>query len=68
MLGRVPERDIPFYSVHAVGFQTNYVVPTKNVALFFKYENEYQASAHPIGRTIVFGGSWTVHKEGTTTP
>ncbi len=67
-LGRVPERSIPFYSVHAVGFQTNYVVPAKNVALFFKYENEYQASAHPIGRTIVFGGSWTVHKVGTTTP
>jgi hypothetical protein len=60
--------NIPFYSVHAIGLQTNYVVPGSNVALFFKYEDEYRALAHPKGRTIVFGGSWTVHKVGTATP
>jgi hypothetical protein len=67
-LGPVDVSGIPFYSVHAIGIQTNYVVPSKNVALFFKYEDEYRAQAHPMGRTIVFGGSWMVHKAGTTTP
>jgi hypothetical protein len=58
-LGAIPESSIPFYSVHAVGFQSNVILPEKSLAFFFKFEHEYQASARPQGRTIVFGGSWT---------
>jgi hypothetical protein len=51
---------VPFYSVHAVGFQTDFILPAKGLSLFFKYEPEYSAKARPQGRTIVFGGSWTL--------
>lgn len=27
----------PYYSVHAIGFQTNFILPTKGLNLFFKY-------------------------------
>jgi hypothetical protein len=50
---------VPYYSVHAVGFQTNFILPAKSLAFFFKYEPEYMAKARPQGRTIVFGGSYT---------
>jgi len=50
---------IPFYSVHAIGFQANYILPAKDLAAFFKYYDEYRALARPEGRTIVFGFSWT---------
>jgi hypothetical protein len=50
---------VPYYSVHAVGFQTNLILPAKNLAFVFKYEPEYSAKARPQGRTIVFGGSYT---------
>ena len=56
----IPANAVPFYSVHAIGFQTNYILPAKGINLFFKYENEYKALARPQGRTIVFGGSWTI--------
>jgi hypothetical protein len=55
----LPPNLIPFYSVHAVGVQTNCLLPAKNASLFFKFESEYLAFSHPQGRTIVFGGSWT---------
>ena len=55
----VPANAAPFYSVHAIGFQTNYLLPPKNLSFFFKYEDEYRALARPQGRTIVFGGSYT---------
>ncbi|MGP0096048.1 MAG: hypothetical protein ACLPHI_03355 [Terriglobales bacterium] len=51
---------VPYYSVHAIGFQANYILPVKAVTLFFKYYDEYSAMARPQGRTIVFGGSWTL--------
>ena len=51
---------LPSYSVHAVGFQSNFLVPPKHFALFFKYEYEYSALARPKGRTIAFGLSWTL--------
>jgi hypothetical protein len=51
---------IPFYSVHAVGVQSNFILPAKDLALFFKYYDEYSAKARPQGRTIVFGVSWTL--------
>jgi len=51
---------IPYYSVHGIGFQSDYVLPTKGLALFFKYYDEYSAKARPQGRTIDFGLSWTL--------
>ena len=51
---------IPFYSVHAIGVQSNFILPAKDVLLFFKYYDEYSAKARPQGRTIVFGFSWTL--------
>jgi hypothetical protein len=51
---------VPYYSVHGIGFQANYILPAKGVALFFKYYDEYSAKARVQGRTIVFGGSWTL--------
>ena len=50
----------PYYSVHAIGFQSNFILPAKDLVLFFKYYDEYLAKARPQGRTIVFGGSWTL--------
>ena len=50
---------VPYYSVHGIGFQANYILPAKDFALFFKYYDEYSAKARVQGRTIVFGGSWT---------
>jgi hypothetical protein len=56
----IPEYSIPFYSVHAIGVQCNFVLPAKDLVLFFKYYDEYHALARPQGRTIVFGFSWTL--------
>ncbi|MBZ5722779.1 MAG: transporter [Acidobacteriia bacterium] len=56
----VPASLVPYYSVHAVGFQSNFIVPAKGLSLFFKYEPEYRARAHSQGTTIVFGASWTL--------
>ena len=51
---------VPYYSVHAVGVQSNFILPTKGLNLFFKYEPEYLAKARPEGRTFAFGFSWTL--------
>lgn len=51
---------VPFYSVHAIGVQSNFVLPAKGLNLFFKYEDEYRALARPQGRSIVFGFTWTL--------
>jgi hypothetical protein len=56
----VPANTLPFYSVHAVGGQLTYILPVKNLQMFFKYEHEYAASSHTLGNTLVFGGSWTL--------
>jgi len=55
-----PASLIPYYSVHAVGGQINYILPAKNFSLFFKGYHEYSASSHTLGNTIVFGGAWTL--------
>jgi hypothetical protein len=55
-----PASLIPYYSVHAVGGQLNYILPAKNISLFFKYEHEYESFSHTLGNTIVFGGTWTL--------
>lgn len=54
-----PANILPYYSLHAIGFQTNFILPAKALNFFFKFENEYRAFATPKGRTIVFGGSYT---------
>nr|WP_257025766.1 transporter [Edaphobacter lichenicola] len=59
-IGNLPASSVPFYSVHAVGLQSNFILPPKNLNFFFKYLNEYKAISRPEGRTIVFGGSWTL--------
>lgn len=56
----IPASTIPFYSVHAIGFQSNFIFPVKGLTVFFKYEDEYRAKARPEGRTIAFGGSFTL--------
>lgn len=55
----LPASNIPAYAVHAAGGQLNYIAPTKNLVLNFKYYHEYRAFAHTIGNTLVFGGSYT---------
>jgi hypothetical protein len=58
----IPARLLPHYSVHAIGFQTSYILPTRGINFFFKWEDEYKAVARPQGRTIVFGGAITFPK------
>jgi hypothetical protein len=53
-------RLLPYYSAHALGAQGNFIAPKLRLNFFFKYYGEYVAKAHPQGRTIVFGGSWTL--------
>jgi hypothetical protein len=61
LVGGIPvsASGVPYYSVHGIGVQANYILPAKNLLLFFKYYDEYSAKARVKGRTIVFGGSWT---------
>jgi len=56
----LPANRSPFYSGHAVGGQLSLILPKKNLAFFFKYEDEYKAYSSPIGNTLVFGGAWTL--------
>lgn len=51
---------VPYYSVHAIGIQSNFILPTKGLSLTFKYEPEYRAIARPQGRTIAFGFVWNL--------
>src|SRR3974390_276068 len=51
----LPASVLPFYSVHAVGGQSTFILPKKKLALFFKYEHEYAAYSHTLGNTLVFG-------------
>jgi hypothetical protein len=60
VLPSVPASTLPYYSLHAIGLQTDFILPAKGVNLFFKYEDEYSVKAAPQGRTFVFGGSWTL--------
>jgi hypothetical protein len=50
---------LPYYSVHAIGAQGNFIVPGKDLTFFFKYYDQYRALSTAKGRTIVFGGLWT---------
>ena len=56
----LPANALPYYSLHAVGGQVNFIMPENNFALFFKYEHEYSSYSHTLGNTIVFGGAWTL--------
>jgi hypothetical protein len=39
----VPAKFLPYYSVHAVGGQATFIMPTKNLALWFKYEHKVRS-------------------------
>jgi hypothetical protein len=54
----LPADGTPF-SVHAIGFQTTFILPAKNLSFSFKYEPAYLRSANAPGRIIVIGCSWT---------
>jgi hypothetical protein len=56
----IPASTLPYYSVHALGGQLNYILPAKNLSFFFKYYHEISASSHTMGNTVVFGGPWTL--------
>jgi hypothetical protein len=56
----IPERLIPFYSSHALGVQSTFILPAKNLSFFFKYLDQYRALASVRGRTFVFGFTWTL--------
>ena len=56
--GTIPASLVPFYSVHALGIQSNLIVPKPGLLGFFKYYWEYAANARVLGRTIVFGFTW----------
>jgi hypothetical protein len=66
----LPARLVPFYSVRAVGLQSNLIVPAKGLTFTFKYESEYSAKAHQQGRTLVFSGVWNLRfpKEQAQSP
>jgi hypothetical protein len=53
------QRLVPFYYAHAGGLQANYIDLKHDWNVFFKYEKEYEAAAHPKGTTIVFGVVYT---------
>ncbi len=66
--GTVAASLLPAYSVHAIGFQANFLLPQKNTNLYVKYEPEYHALAHSLGRTLVFGGTYTFRMPGSPAP
>lgn len=47
------------YPVHAIGFQTNYILPAKDLIFLFNFQPEYRATAGRQGRTIVLGLPYT---------
>jgi len=61
-------RDFPYYSMHAIGLQTDFILPRAGFAVFFKYLPQYLVKASTQGRTFVFGFSWTVHDPRAATP
>lgn len=64
----IPANTLPYYSVHAIGFQSNFILPAKSLNFLFKFEDEYKALSRPQGRTIVFGGSYTFRIPKVTHP
>jgi hypothetical protein len=64
----VPASLLPYYSSHGIGVQSNFILPAKDLVLFFKYYDAYRAKASVKGRTFVFGFSWTLKIPKTPTP
>jgi hypothetical protein len=56
--GGLPTDSTPL-SVHAIGFQTNFLLPAKNLRLSFKYEPEYLRYAHAPSPIMMIDVSWT---------
>jgi hypothetical protein len=42
----IPASQLPYYSVHAIGGQATYILPTKNLSFYVKGEHEYTAYSH----------------------
>jgi hypothetical protein len=66
--GVTPASRLPYYSVHAAGVQSNFILPAKNLNFTFKYYWEYSAKAHPLGRTIAIGLTYTFRIPKPTPP
>ena len=56
----IPASLLPYYSVHAIGGQATYILPMKNLSLYFKGEHEYTAYSAFVGNTFVYGLAWTL--------
>ena len=56
--GGRPARGAPV-SMHALGLQTSFILPAKNLSFSFKYEPEYLAHPPAERRMIMFGALWT---------
>ena len=56
----IPASTVPHYSANAIGFQTNFILPEKNVNFFFKFDEDFSAKARVEGRTFVFGANYTL--------
>jgi len=54
--------------MHAIGLQTDFILPRAGFAAFFKYLPQYLVKASTQGRTFVFGFAWTVHDPRAATP
>jgi len=59
-VGPLPASALPYYSGHALGVQANLIAPKLPFVAFFKYYGEYAANARVLGRTVVFGLSFTL--------
>ncbi len=46
-------------SEHALGFQTNLLLPEKNLCISFKYEPQYLQRGYTQGPVVMVGASWT---------
>lgn len=55
---------IPNYSVHAIGPEVEFILPHKLLSFFFRYEPEFGGQGRVEGRTIVFGGGFTLPRGG----
>ena len=56
----IPASTLPYYSVHALGGQVTYILPTKNLNFYVKGEHEYTAYSHFVGNTFTYGLAWTL--------
>lgn len=46
----------PFFFGSCRRGQAIFIMPTKNLALFFKYEDEFTSHSHTLSNILAFGG------------